>query len=244
LFGDVPGEPIDALAESLREHGTLRGVVPGLPGPAKAAVDREVAAAADGLLSLNLADLVVAGWKKYEAIMKAARSTRDDRNATEIVDLVTHTIQSSHYPSVALFVDGKSTATIKIDLQIAFTMAGVLAVVQQARLTAIRSGTCTVTGSLAVQQTVITKRQRKFDLPGAISLRQGVPLLAGVASTGPAAQTVIAEIASPDKPENWYSDPTRRYGLRWWDGSRWTDRVATQGGTMSDPLDYEAVSGP
>ena len=32
LFGGVPGAPTDALAESLREHGTVKALVPGLPG--------------------------------------------------------------------------------------------------------------------------------------------------------------------------------------------------------------------
>ena len=48
LFGDVPDEPTDVLAKSLREHGTIRALIPGLPG-LTAAVDREVAAATDGL---------------------------------------------------------------------------------------------------------------------------------------------------------------------------------------------------
>ena len=203
-----------------------------------------MATATDGLLSLNLADLAAAGWKKYEALRQAARRTRDAPTTEEIVALATHKIESSHRPTVELFIDGKSIATIEIDLQIAFTMAGVLAVVRQARLTAIRSGTCTVAGSVAVQQTVITKRQRRFDLPGAVRLRHGVALLEPTASTVPAAQTVVRDARSPDKPEAWYSDPTRRYEFRWWDGSRWTRRVATQGRTISDPVDCEAVSGP
>jgi hypothetical protein len=62
------------------------------------------------------------------------------------VALVTHEIESSHHPTVELSIDGKSIATIEIELQIAFAMAGVLAVVRQTRLTAIKSGTCTVTG--------------------------------------------------------------------------------------------------
>ena len=243
LFGDVPDEPTDVLAKSLREHGTIRALIPGLPG-LTAAVDREVAAATDGLLSLNLADVAAAGWKKYDALRQAARRTRDAPTTQEVVALATHNIQSSHHPTVELFIDGKSIATIEIELQIAFTMAGMLAVVRQARLTAIRSGTCTVTGSLAIQQTLITKRQRRFDLPGAVRLRHGVPLLEPAASTVPVAQTVVRDTKSPDKPGAWYSDPTRRHEFRWWDGSRWTQRVATQGRTMSDPVDFETVSGP
>ena len=75
-------------------------------------------------------------------------------------------------------LDGKSIATVDVELKIAMDIAGGLAVVHRARLTGFRSARCTVSGSLAMQQTVITKRQRQFDLPGAIRLRQGVALLA------------------------------------------------------------------
>jgi uncharacterized protein DUF2510 len=243
LFGDVSGEPADIVAESLRKHGTVRGRIPGVPG-LTATVDREVAAATDGLLSLNLADLTAAGWQKYEALRQAARRTRDAPATQEVVALATHTIESSHRPTIELFIDGKSIAVIEVELQIAFTVAGMLAVVRQARLTAIRSGTSTVTGSLAMQQNVITTRQRRFDLPGAIRLRDGLPLLEPTSSTVPVTQTVVRDSKAPDKPEAWYSDPTQRYEFRWWDGSRWTRRVATQGHTLSDPVICETVSGP
>ncbi len=243
LFGGVPREPTDMLAESLREHGTIRALIPGLRS-LTAAVDREVAAAMDGLLSLNLADMVAAGWKKYEALRQAARRTRDAPTTEEIVALATHMIESSHHPTVELFIDGKSIASIEIELRIAFTMAGVLAVVRQARLTEVRTGTCTVTGSLAVQQTLITKRQRRFDLAGAVRLGHGVQLFEPTGSAVPVAQTVVSDTKSLDKPGAWYSDPTRRYEFRWWDGSRWTQHVFTNGRAMSDSIDCETVSDP
>ena len=34
----------------------------------------------------------------------------------------------------------------------------------------------------------------------------------------------------------WHPDPSGRWQLRWWDGSAWTDRVATGGRQSSDPL--------
>jgi hypothetical protein len=206
LFGDVPREPTNMLAESLREHGIIRALIPGLPR-LTAAVDREVAAATDGLLSLDLADMVAAGWKKYEALRQAARRTRDAPTTEEIVALATHMIESSHHPTVELFIDGKSVATIEIELKIAFTMAGVLAVVRQARLTEVRTGTCTVTGSLAVQQTWITKRQRRFDLAAAVRLGHGVQLLEPAAGAVPVAQTVVPDTKSLGKPGAWLSDP-------------------------------------
>jgi hypothetical protein len=175
LFGDAPRTPIDAVTESLHEHGTVRALTPGVPG--LAAVEREVANAMDGLLSLNLGDLAAAGWTKYDALRQAAKRTRDAPKTEEVVALATHKIESTHHPCVELHLDGTSIGTIEMTLEITFTMAGVLAVVKQARLTAIKSGNCTVAGSLTVAGFEVAKKQRKFDLPGAVRLRHGIALL-------------------------------------------------------------------
>jgi hypothetical protein len=235
----VPVEPTDALAESLHEHGTVKTLVTGFPG-LTAAVEREVATQADGLLSLNLLDLVAAGWNRYAALREAARRTRDAPTTEEIVALATHRIESSHHPTVEVFIDGKSVGTIEVELTVATGMAGVLAVVRQARLTEIRSGNCTVTGTLAIERTVVAERQRKFDLPGAVRLHHGVALLESAASSTPVEQAVVSN-ATSSAPPAWYPDPTRRYQLRMWDGSRWTHHVATQGRVMSDPVVRDPV---
>jgi Protein of unknown function (DUF2510) len=234
LFGGELAEPIDALAESLREHGTVKSLVNGFPG-LTAAVEREVATEASALLSLNLLDLAVAGWQRYEALMGAARRTQDAPTTTEeIVALVTHRIESSHPVTVEVLVDGESIGTIEVKLNVAFDLAGVLAVVRQARLTAVRSGTCTVTGTLAMERTVVAQGQRGLDLPGAVQLRQGVALLEPAASAACVEPPVVGSGQSPSA--DWYPDPMRRYELRRWDGSRWTDHVATQGHVTSDPV--------
>ena len=243
LFGDVPGDSTDALTVSLHENGNVRTLIPKLPPLTVAAAERELAEATDGLLSLNLADVAASGWKKYGALRDAALSTRNAPTTKKSVALATHKIESSYHPTIDLLVDDARVATIKIDLQIDFTMAGVVAVVRDARLTEIRSGTCTVTASLSVQQIVITKKQRQFDLPGAVRLRHGVPLLGPDTAAVAAPQVVVGDTKSPDMPGAWYSDPTRRYELRWWDGSRWTQLVTADGYTLSDPLGYDIVSG-
>jgi hypothetical protein len=254
LFGDVPGDSTDAITVSLHEHGNVRTLTPKLPPLTVAAAERELAEATDGLLSLNLADVAASGWKKYGALRDAALSTRNAPTTKKSVALATHRIDSSYHPTIDLLVDDARIATIKIDLQIDFTMAGVVAVVRDARLTEIRSGTCTVTASLSVQQIVITKKQRQFDLPGAVRLRHGVPLLGPETAAVAAPQTVsvvarsrpstVSDTKAPDIPGAWYADPTRRYELRWWDGSHWTQLVTADGYTLSDPLGYDIVSGP
>lgn len=174
LFGDATRSSTGVLEESLHEHRTVRALVPPMHA---AEAERQIAAATDGLLSLNLADVAAEGWKKYVALNKAARSTLDSPSTTEVVTLVTHKIESSHHPTVDVTLDGTPLATINIDLQLCFTMAAVSAVIQRGRLMEIRTGTCTVTGSLTVQRISVAKKERKFALPGAIRLLEGIPLL-------------------------------------------------------------------
>ena len=199
LFGGVPGDAADTLAESLHERGTLAPLVSGLPG-LTAVVNREVAATTNGFLSLNLADVAADGWKKFDTLRQAARRSLESPENHEIVTLASHKIECSQRPTVELFIDGRSIATIVIDLNIAMDIAGGLAVIQQARLTEFRSARCTVTGSLAVQQTVIAKRQRQFDLPGAIRLRQGVALLAADEIGPRVGQPVVDTVALRSTP--------------------------------------------
>ncbi len=175
LFGDAPGTPIDMVTEALHEQGTVKALLPGMPG--LAAVEREVASTMDGLLSLNLIDLAAAGWKKYDALRRAAKRTRDAPQTEEVVALATHKIESTHHPCVELHVDGESFGSIEMTVEITFTMAAVLAVVKQARLTAIKSGDCTVAGSLTVAGYEVAEKRRKFDLPGVVRLGHGIALL-------------------------------------------------------------------
>jgi uncharacterized protein YxjI len=37
------------------------------------------------------------------------------------------------------------------------------------------------------------------------------------------------------QPPAWHPDPFRRHELRWWDGSKWTEHVTTQGNAQLDP---------
>lgn len=107
LFDDVPGEPVNALAQMMRERGTIAGCfTPALMGAAR----HELADVTAGLMSANLADIAATGWKRYDALKKAALRTRDDPTAKELVSLATHKIVSSHHPSVDVYLDGRTIA--------------------------------------------------------------------------------------------------------------------------------------
>lgn len=66
----------------------------------------------------------------------------------------------------------------------------------------------------------------------------GYPAVPGYAAPpvppAPPAPPVAAQPALP--AAGWLPDPTTRYGLRYWDGARWTEHVSTDGVTGTDPL--------
>src|SRR4051794_34206808 len=47
----------------------------------------------------------------------------------------------------------------------------------------------------------------------------------------------VPPMADGTREPGWYADPSGRHDLRWWDGGRWTDRVAPRGGESVDPYD-------
>lgn len=184
LFGTARTESTGVLTDSLHRNGTVAAHVR-CPVGLNVVVERELATKTDELLSANLADVVITGWKRYDALRQAARRTYDAPSTEEIVALAAHTVESSHRPAIEVFIDGASMGTINIELKIAVTIDGALAVVRQGWLIGLRTGTFTVGASLAVQQTAFAERRWPFDLPGAIQLRHGVPLLSAEPGAAP-----------------------------------------------------------
>jgi hypothetical protein len=54
-------------------------------------------------------------------------------------------------------------------------------------------------------------------------------------AAAPAAQPVQPQPTQPQVPAGWYSDPSGRFELRYWDGNGWTEHVARGGQQSTDP---------
>ncbi|SDT82055.1 hypothetical protein SAMN05216371_6950 [Streptomyces sp. TLI_053] len=181
LFGAAPGSAVEPLTASLHARDTVGALLHGIPrltGAAGQAVEREVATALDRQLGRDLFGFAAAGWSRYTALTAAARRTRADPASEEVVALVDHRITSTNSPRVDLLVDGAPVGSVRMELTLVIELAGIVAVVRQARLVALRAGSCTVTGTLTVNREKIVQRSRRYDLPGAVTLRNGIPLLA------------------------------------------------------------------
>jgi hypothetical protein len=201
LFGPEADSP-DAIAHQIEsaDPEDLDRAREGFPEATREAAVHEVAAATAGLLNLNLMDVLVAGWREHHDLISAARRTLAAPDSTELIQLATHRITERQQPYVSVLVDNHRVATLNIDLSIVFDVSAVLAGIRAGRLTALHSGHCDVTATLALEGTdVITKRTR-LELPGVISLGGGIRLLPAqeYLRVGEQAETAVDETPVKD----------------------------------------------
>jgi hypothetical protein len=180
LFGDAKDDSVQALAHALHEQGVLGTLGEGaakLSRAGRKAANDQVAAAAHGLLDLDLGGLVIAAWGKWADLTAAAKRTFATPDSSEVVELATHTITSAHHPFVELLVNDVHVATVHFQLAVKFVVKALVATVQHGRLVAVHAGECELTATLAAEGRQLAKREAHLQLPVLVRLGGGIPLL-------------------------------------------------------------------
>jgi hypothetical protein len=177
LFG--PGaNAAEALAQQILAAPTgLDRALERLPQATRQAAVREAAAAAAGLLDVDLDGLLLAGWRAHRDLTGAARRTLAVPGSTELVDLIRHQVSVAQEPSVAVLVDGRQVATIELGLSVDFDISALVAGIKAGLLVAVHAGSCDVTATLAIQGTDVLTASSHFDLPGVLRVSPGIALL-------------------------------------------------------------------
>ena len=167
LFGEDQDTEL-ILAQTLHEHGVLGSLGNALElvsdAGREAAAD-QVAVVANGLLDLDLGDLVVAGWRKQGQLAAAAERTAANPGSSEVVELATHRVSSAHHPSVELLVNDLHVATVTFDLEVEFIVKALVATVRNGHLVSLHSGSCDVVATLAAEGFQLASRRAHFELP-------------------------------------------------------------------------------
>ena len=181
LLGDATGaDTVEVLTHSLSEQGMTQSAIYGLrslSGSALQAVNHEIATVADGLLNLDLGNILISGWCKYTDLTKAAERTLAAPGSEEVVVLATHRVVSTHHPSIELLIDGIKVHTFVFEVKVVFDLNGVAAVLRQGKLVALRGGECAVTATLTLEGTPLElSRKGRIDLALVIPLHRPIPL--------------------------------------------------------------------
>ena len=172
-----------------------------LPEMTRRVAVQEAATTAAALLKVDLTDVLVHGWREHRDIVSTARRTLAAPGSTELLSLATHEVTMDKRPSINVLVDGHKVATLELGLSIVFDINGVLLGIGGGRLTAVHSGRCEITGTLAVQGTDLLVKRARLALPGVFSLRRGIRLLPvgeyPVEGDGPSAPWWLATGSGP-----------------------------------------------
>lgn len=216
-----------ALTEALDDRGVLRtgDVVARLATRmARAAAEEQVGVVADGLLDLDLGDLLAAGWRKQERLAAAARRTAANPGSAERIELATHRISSVHRPSVELLLNDTHLTEVQFELDVAFVIKALEVTVREGRLVSLHAGECEISAALAAEGVRLASRQRTYELP--LVVRWPLLLHTGGDATPPPyrAEPPPAPTPAPTQPGRGPSGPS----------DHWVRRKRALAGTPAD----------
>ena len=157
-----------ALARALDEHGVLGSLDTALGLVAQTtreAAGDQVAAVANGVLALDLGDLVIAGWRKQGQLAAAAERTAANPGTSELVELATHRVSSVHHPYVELLVNDVRMTTVNFELDLEFEVKALVATVRDGHLVSLHSGNCDLSATLTAEDIRLASRRQQFSLP-------------------------------------------------------------------------------
>ena len=179
LFGSSADAP-KALTSHIMSAGQMKSLgqaLSHLPRVTREAAAREAAAAAAGLLKMDLIEMLVAGWREHREIIAAARRTLATPASKELVGLGAHRITTVQQPAVSILLDGRRVHTLQLGVSIIFDVTAMVAGVSVGRLNGLHSGRCDVGVALTIHDVEVLTKRAHLELPGVKALRSGVRLL-------------------------------------------------------------------
>ena len=174
------GSDGDGVAEGAQQEtgaDTLGAHLERLPPALRAAAAEQIVTLVARVLDRRLVDLLGSGWRKWEQLAEAGRRTLHDPGEVEIVELVDHEIASIQRPHVDITFDGRKVAEVGAEAAVEITLHSVTAVVEEGRLSALRSGRADVDARLSIEGALVAEASRQVDLSIEIALGDGIPLV-------------------------------------------------------------------
>jgi hypothetical protein len=178
---DRDTDAAEILADEIFSPGSdqnLSRALAYLPDMIRKAAAQQAGTTAVGLLKVDLVGVLVRGWRERRDIVSAARRTLAAPDSTELVSVSLHKVTLDQRHSLAVLVDGQRVAIIQLGLFLVIDVHALLLGISSGRLVAVHSGRCEIMATLAVQDTDVLVRRADLELPGVISLRRGIRLLA------------------------------------------------------------------
>ena len=129
------------------------------------------------LLDINLIDVLVGAWNKYQGLKKYLDREKYPPTQSVLVPLGEHTVKSEHRPYVEVLMNDEVVARITFHVALAFTVRGVLLLVQDGKIKSVKTGEIKGKGTVKCEEALLLEQDfRTVSLPGTVDLGEGVPI--------------------------------------------------------------------
>lgn len=178
LLGDTRTTVSPALDRAMDVPGDRAAARPleNLSRVARAALRQQIVIALRAVLHGDVADLLVAGWRKHHTLVEAANATLVGPGTEQLVTLAEHRVRWTQDPTLDVILDGVPVLTLSACLETLFDIGEVVAMVRSGRLVELRAGNAAVTGTVTVQDQEISRRTVQLPLQLVVDLGPGVAL--------------------------------------------------------------------
>lgn len=140
----------------------------------------EVSGALPDLLDIGVDDILVGAWKKGTELRKYADPEQTPPGDTLLVEMVDHTVSSTHRPHLDVYVDEQKIARVDFEVSVSVAIEGAVLKIRGGRIHEARTGTLRATGAIKCEgQPIIEKESRVFELPGKIELEEPMEIESG-----------------------------------------------------------------
>lgn len=163
-------ERFDKLRDRVKDE--IKGVKWGaaLPEPAEKIGE---------LFNIEIPDIMLAAWKKLDALKKYADTSQYAPEEIIYADLAEHTITGELHPYLQIQVRNIPVKRIEFTMNLSLVMKGMILRIQNGRIKEIRTGNCEIKGKVEYQDLLLAEKAfEPIQLPGSINLGEGIPIAA------------------------------------------------------------------
>ncbi len=131
----------------------------------------------DKLLDIPLSGILLQAWAKKQEIEKYREPGKYPPDETFLVPLLTHTLASTHKPSIEISIGEVFHETIPFTISLKLHLKGFSLEIAGGKIMKIHAGECTATGSVSCMEvTLIKKESAVLKLPEMIDIGEGFNL--------------------------------------------------------------------
>lgn len=179
IFGDIGRDESATVLAGRLDEDNLKTVLTEASPALISSARTEVGSAVSSILDMDAFDALTLGWRKYRVLAEAARRTSTTPGTRELVELARHKLVAGYKPHIDVYVDGAKWGQLDLELALSADVVGVLGVVTEGRLVALRSGHIDLAVKLRCEGFDLASGDRRVDIGAELSLGDGIDLVPG-----------------------------------------------------------------